>query len=93
MLRAAHADSPADYVVATGRSHSVRDFVEAAFARVGVADWEPLVTVDPGLARPVDPVDSCGDASRARDRLGWAPTVGFLDLVHRMVDADLAAPD
>ncbi|MEZ5091164.1 GDP-mannose 4,6-dehydratase [Nocardioides sp.] len=91
MLRAAHADSPADYVVATGRSHSVREFVAAAFARAGIGDWAPLVTVDPSLARPVDPVDSCGDASRARDLLGWAPTVGFPELVHRMVDADLAA--
>ena len=90
-MRAAHAEQPADYVVATGRSHSVREFVAAAFARAGIGDWAPLVTVDPSLARPVDPVDSCGDASRARDLLGWAPTVGFPELVHRMVDADLAA--
>jgi GDPmannose 4,6-dehydratase len=91
MLLAAEAPTGCDYVVATGRSHSVRDFVSAAFERVGVADWEPFVEVDPALVRPVDPVDSCGDPSRAWDRLGWAPTVGFPELVHRMVDADLAA--
>ena len=91
MVRAASAEVGCDYVVATGRSHAVRDLVAAAFERVGVTDWERLVAVDPGLVRPVDPIDSCGDASRARDRLGWTPSVGFPELVHRMVDADLAA--
>ncbi len=69
----------------------MRDFVAAAFGGAGVTDWERLVAVDPGLVRPVDPIDWCGDASRARDRLGWTPSVGFAELVHRMVDADLAA--
>ena len=90
MIRAARADAPADYVVATGVGHSVRDFVAAAFARVGIIDWEPLVTTDPALVRPTDPASLVGDASRARTTLGWSPTVGFDEVVGRMVDADLA---
>jgi len=89
MVRAARAEVASDYVVATGVAHSVRDFVSAAFARVGVTDWEPLVTVDPELVRPADATELVGDASRARRLLGWAPTVEFDDLVGRMVDSDL----
>ncbi|MGZ4498360.1 MAG: GDP-mannose 4,6-dehydratase [Nocardioides sp.] len=90
MVRAARADEPRDYVVATGVSHSVRDFVAAAFHRAGIDDWEPLVTLDPRFVRPADATELRGDASRARRELGWAPTVGFEEVVARMVDADLA---
>ncbi|MFC6286080.1 GDP-mannose 4,6-dehydratase [Nocardioides sp. GCM10027113] len=90
MVRAARADSPADYVVATGIAHSVRDFVDAAFAAAGVTDWEPLVRTDPSLVRPADPTELVGDATRARTFLGWAPTVGFEEIVRRMVAHDLA---
>lgn len=90
MVRAARADSPNDYVIATGVAHSVRDFVAAAFARAGIADWQDLVVVDPEFVRPVDPTELAGDATRARTLLGWEPTVGFEELVGRMVDADLA---
>lgn len=88
MVRSARAE-PRDYVVATGVAHSVRDLVAAAFARAGIDDWEPLVTVDPDLVRPADATELVGDASRARDLLGWAPTVGFEEIVGRMVEADL----
>lgn len=91
MVAAARADVVADFVIATGQGHSVRDFVAAAFDRVGIADWEPLVTVDPAYVRPADPGELVGDASRARAQLGWAPTVEFTEIVGRMVDADLAA--
>jgi GDPmannose 4,6-dehydratase len=90
MVRAARAAVTADYVVATGHSHSVREFAAAAFARAGIADWEPLLVSDPALLRPADAADLTGDASRARRELGWAPTVTFEEIVHRMVDADLA---
>ncbi|GAB3247373.1 GDP-mannose 4,6-dehydratase [Alteromonas gracilis] len=90
MLRAALHETPDDYVVATGVSHTIRDFVAAAFAHVGIADWEPLVGIDERFVRPVDAFELCGDASRARDRLGWAPTVDLAELVARMVAADLA---
>lgn len=90
MVRAARHDVAGDYVVATGVAHSVREFVAAAFARAQVADWESRVRVDPALVRPADAALQVGDASRARRVLGWAPTVGFDELVGRMVDVDLA---
>ena len=89
MVRAARAAAPRDYVVATGVSHSVRDFAAAAFHHAGIDDWERLVDCDPGLVRPADPTELTGDATLARRELGWAPTVGFEELVGRMVDADL----
>jgi GDPmannose 4,6-dehydratase len=89
MVRAARADDPSDYVVATGQAHSVRDFVAAAFTAAGIADWEPLVRQDAAFFRPADPTELVGDASRAREELGWAPTVGFEEIVARMVAADL----
>jgi GDPmannose 4,6-dehydratase len=91
MVLAARADVPRDYVVATGVGHSVRDFVAAAFARAGIADWESYVVVDPEFVRPADPTELVGDATRARTALGWSPTVEFDEIVGRMVDADLAA--
>jgi GDPmannose 4,6-dehydratase len=89
MIRAARADEPSDYVVATGRAQSVRDFVHAAFAAAGIRDWEPLVRQDPALFRPADPTELVGDATKARDLLGWEPTVAFEEIVARMVAADL----
>ena len=89
MVRAARADQPGDYVVATGRAHSVREFVAAAFAAAGIDDWEPLVRQDERFFRPADPTELVGDAAKARDVLGWAPTVGFEEIVARMVAADL----
>ena len=90
MVRAARADEPRDYVVATGVGRSVREFVAAAFARAGVSDWEQLVVVDPEFVRPADPTELVGDATLARTALGWSPTVEFDEIVGRMVDADLA---
>ncbi len=81
MVAAARADVATDYVVATGTAHSVRDFVAAAFARVGVHDWEHLVAVDPAYVRPADSTELVGDAGRARAALGWAPTVDFAEIV------------
>ncbi len=88
MVRAVRHDEPGDYVVATGEAHSVHDFVAAAFRRVGIDDWAPLVEVDPAFIRPADPSLLVGDASRARTLLGWVPTVTFDDLVAAMVDAE-----
>ena len=88
LVRMAEHDCGDDYVVATGVSHTVADFVAAAFARVGITDWEPLVSTDPAFVRPVDAVELVGDPSRARRVLGWEPRTGFEELVGRMVDAD-----
>jgi GDPmannose 4,6-dehydratase len=81
-------DSPDDYVVATGESHSVRDFVELAFEHAGL-DWRDHVRADPALHRPAEVDHLIGDASRAHKVLGWQPTVSFSELVTLMVDADL----
>jgi GDPmannose 4,6-dehydratase len=90
LVRAARSDVARDYVIATGVSHSVRDFAAAAFHRVGIDDWVELVDCDRALVRPADATDLTGDASLARRELDWEPTVGFEELVGRMVDADLA---
>lgn len=89
MVRAARAQEPDDYVVATGVRHSVQDFVAAAFRAAGLDDWRPYVEVDPNLLRPVDAPTLVGDPSRIRTALGWRTTVGFDELVGRMVRADL----
>jgi len=80
---------PDDYVIATGVSHSVRDLIQIAFARVGL-DWQKHVRVDPALLRPAEVEHLLGDASKARKDLGWTPSVDFRQLVEMMVDADLA---
>jgi GDPmannose 4,6-dehydratase len=80
---------PDDYVIATGVSHSVRDLIQIAFARVGL-DWEKHVRVDPALLRPAEVEHLLGDASKAKKELGWTPSVDFKQLVEMMVDADLA---
>jgi GDPmannose 4,6-dehydratase len=85
------ADEPEDFVVATGRAHTVRQFAEAAFSAVGL-ELERHLTLDPALSRAKGQVaDLVGDASAARAALGWSPSVTFDELVKSMVDADLAA--
>jgi GDPmannose 4,6-dehydratase len=79
---------PSDFVIATGHSHSVREFCEIAFAHVGL-DWRKYVRQDPRFIRPAEVDHLVGDASRARRLLGWEPTVSFEQLIHMMVDADL----
>ena len=79
-----------DYVVATGVTHSVRDLLDVAFRRVGIDDWSGLVRQDAAYLRPADVDALVGDASKAREVLGWKPRVGFEELVTMMVDADLA---
>ena len=86
------AAKPDDYVLASGVSHSVGDFCEAAFRIVGL-DYRKHVVLDPTYARPVDITETCGDASKARNELGWAPKTGFEELVRIMVDAELAELD
>jgi GDPmannose 4,6-dehydratase len=79
---------PDDYVIATGKSHSVQDLVEIAFAHAGL-DWRRFVKQDPALMRPAEVDHLIGDASKARDRFGWTPSIDFRALVEMMVDADL----
>ncbi|HEV3480415.1 MAG TPA: GDP-mannose 4,6-dehydratase [Gaiellaceae bacterium] len=81
-------EEPEDFVVATGETHSVREFAEIAFARVGL-HWEQYVRSDPEFLRPAEVDQLVGDASKAREKLGWEPKHSFRDLVEMMVDADL----
>jgi GDPmannose 4,6-dehydratase len=83
-------DEPGDFVVATGETHSVREFCQVAFGHAGL-DWERYVRVDEAHFRPAEVDLLIGDASRAHTVLGWKPEVNFEDLVCMMVDADLAA--
>lgn len=89
LIRSAHHDVPSDFVIATGVAHSVEEFASAAFERVGI-DWREVVDFDPNLLRPVDAPLLIGDASFARETLGWMTTHDFDDIVGSMVDADLA---
>ncbi len=82
-------DRPGDYVVATGEAHSVQELVEVAFAHAGL-DWQKFVGIDERYLRPAEVDHLIGNAEKAKQELGWEPTVDFKGLVHMMVDADLA---
>jgi GDPmannose 4,6-dehydratase len=81
-------DEPEDYVIATGETHSVRELVDVAFDRAGL-DVDDHVEIDPRHFRPAEVEHLIGDASKARERLGWTPSTSFDELVRLMVDADL----
>jgi GDPmannose 4,6-dehydratase len=82
-------DEPDDYVVATGETHTVEEFVAAAFDEVGITDWRPHVRQDERFMRPAEVDTLIGDASKARERLGWKPETTFAQLVSMMVRHDL----
>jgi GDPmannose 4,6-dehydratase len=81
-------DSPDDYVIATGKDHSVKNLLEVAFGCVGLK-WEDYVVVDPKFVRPAEVDHLLGDPSKAKRELGWEPKVSFNELIRMMVDADL----
>ncbi|HAN36007.1 MAG: GDP-mannose 4,6-dehydratase [Ilumatobacteraceae bacterium] len=83
-------DAPDDYVVATGKTHSIRDLLDRAFAEIGVDDWTPYVRQDPKFFRPAEVDLLIGDPTKAREKLGWVPEVQFPELVKMMVANDLA---
>ncbi|MGE0353583.1 MAG: GDP-mannose 4,6-dehydratase [Gemmatimonadales bacterium] len=89
MWRMLQQETPEDYVIGTGQTHSVRELVELAFEHAGL-DWRKHVVVDPRLVRPAEVDLLMADATKARTRLGWTPRVSFEELVRMMVDADLA---
>jgi GDPmannose 4,6-dehydratase len=90
MWRILQADEPDDYVIATGEMHSVREFLDEAASHLGI-DWPDVVEFDERYLRPAEVDALCGDASKAREKLGWKPTVTFKELVRVMVDADREA--
>ncbi len=82
-------DEPDDYIVATGESHSIHEFLEAAFSHAGISNWKSHVKKDPRYMRPAEVPDLKGETSKSLDKLGWKPKVEFHELVGMMVDADI----
>jgi GDPmannose 4,6-dehydratase len=83
-------DEPDDYVIATGETHTIREFLDASFQLAGIDDWEPYVTQDQRFYRPAEVDLLIGDASKAQKALGWKPRVSFGELVRMMYENDLA---
>lgn len=90
MWRMLQQDEPGDYVIASGTTHSIRDLLDAAFAAIGIADWEPYIRTDPRFLRPAEVDLLVGNADKARQVLQWEPKVDFPNLVAMMVENDLA---
>ena len=88
MWRMLQQDTPDDYVVATNETHTVRELIQIAFARVGL-DWEKYVEIDPAFVRPAEVELLIGDYDKAKKKLGWEPKVRFKELIEMMVDADV----
>ena len=82
-------EEPDDYVLATGETHTVGEFLDVAFAHIGIDDWEPFITIDPQFYRPSEVDYLLGDPSKANEKLGWSCKIGFEQLVKNMVDSDL----
>ncbi len=82
-------DTAEDFVIATGETHSIHEFLDLAFAEVGIDDWQPYVRQDPKFLRPAEVDVLTGDASKAKEVLGWEPEVSFAQLVKMMVENDL----
>jgi len=90
MWRMLQTDEPDDYVIATGETHSVREFLDEAAACLDMT-WQDFVEIDENYFRPTEVDALCGDPTKAREQLGWTPTVTFKELVKLMVDADVKA--
>jgi|TARA_R110000765_G_scaffold66487_3_gene128787 GDPmannose 4,6-dehydratase len=82
-------DTPDDYVIATGKDHTIREFLDAAFTTVGITDWKKYVKQDPRFMRPAEVAVLCGDSTKAREVLGWYPRTSFKEMVSKMVKNDL----
>ena len=85
MMQREHAS---DYIVATGKTHSVRELCEVAFSHLGLS-YRDFVRVDASVYRPSEPILLVGDATKAKNELGWAPTITFNEMIKMMVDADI----
>jgi GDPmannose 4,6-dehydratase len=82
-------DTADNYIISTGETHTIREFLEVAFNHVGIADWEQYVHIDPRYARPAELFTLQGKSDKARKLLGWEPKVKFEELVKMMMDADM----
>ncbi len=82
-------ETPEDFVIATGKSHSIREFLDIAFSCVGIDDWSKHVKQDPRFMRPAEIDVLCGDSTKAREKLGWSPKTSFEDMIKKMVKKDV----
>ena len=82
-------DKPDDYVIATGVAHTIAEFLDVAFNRIGISDWENYIKQDPRYMRPAEVAVLCGDSTKARNVLSWTPKTSFEEMVNRMVDNDI----
>jgi len=90
MLQLTHPSrEPDDFVLASGKTRTITEFLTAAFACVNISDWNVFVTVDPEFYRPAEVNTLCGDATKAKEQLGWEPQISFEQLVTDMVGADI----
>lgn len=90
MWKMLQRDEPEDFVIATGETHTIREFLDHAFGCINIKDWDNYVEIDPKFYRPADVNLLCGDASKAKRILGWEPKVKFEELVRLMVEADVS---
>ena len=86
-------ETPNDYVVATGETHSVREFLDIAFRHIGIDDWDEFVVIDPEFYRPAEVDYLLGIPAKAKRVLGWEPEISFKQLAERMVDSDVQGRD
>ncbi len=82
-------DTPDDYVISTGETHSIREFLDAAFKHIGIDDWSNYVGQDPRFMRPAEVDVLRGDSTKAQTNLNWTPKTSFEDLVGKMVSNDI----
>jgi|TARA_R110001592_G_scaffold264591_1_gene530042 GDPmannose 4,6-dehydratase len=82
-------ETPEDYVIATSNTYSIREFLDIAFNRIGIKNWEPYIKQDPQFMRPAEVDVLRGDFSKAKKNLGWEPKTSFIELVNKMVDSDI----
>ena len=82
-------DNPEDYVIATGDTWSIREFLDEAFSAIGITDWEPYIKIDPKFMRPAEVDILIGDCTKAKTELNWNPKTSFKDMVHIMVNNDI----
>jgi GDPmannose 4,6-dehydratase len=93
MISILNHSSPDDFILATGKSHTLKEFVSMAFACVGIIEWEKFLRLDSALSRPADVISVVGDATRANQILGWAPVTTFEEMIEAMVNFDLEILD
>jgi GDPmannose 4,6-dehydratase len=89
MISILNHSSPDDFILATGKSHTLKEFVSTAFACVGISEWEKFLKIDSALSRPADVISVVGDATKAHQILGWAPTTTFELMIKAMIAFDL----